>query len=112
MALSDSELWKHIKALEGKTVYTNTRKIPSKILRVTEYRVEIEGKTPVSFKGKTGIFANYHIFIKDGYLIGESGEDRIMKGNLYGRYVIMAILLTALPDEIEEIKGGINKSVK
>jgi len=110
MKLSDNELWEHIKALEGKTVCTKTYKKPNRIIRVTENRVEIEGRTSsVSFKGKAGIFENYHTLIKDGYLIGKSGEDRMMKANLYGWYVIMAILHEVLPDETQEIRGGIRE---
>ena len=109
MKLSNNELWKHIKALVGKTVCTITKGIPNKILGVTDNKVKIEGKTPVGFKRERGIFANYDTLIKDGYLIGKSGEDRIMKANIYSptRYVIMAILHGALPDETERIKGGI-----
>jgi hypothetical protein len=106
---SDRELWERVKALEGKTLYTITRGIPNKILRVTENRVEIQDKTIVYFNGVRGIFENYDTLIEDGYLIGESGEDSTMKANLRGRSVIMAILHKVMPDEIEKIKGGIRE---
>jgi hypothetical protein len=109
MKLSDSDLWEYINALEGKTVYTKTRGIPSKVLRVTRNWLVIEDKGSVSFKGKAGIFENYNTLIKDDYLIGKSGEYKMMKANLYGRYAIMAILHEALSDETEEIKSGIRE---
>ena len=104
MAISENELWRRIRGLEGKTVYTCTRRNPNKILRVTDNRVEIEGKSPVSFNGERGIFANYDRLIKDCYLIGGSGKDESIgrtKANLAGRYVIMPILQRAVPEEIE-----------
>jgi len=109
MKLSHRSLWQLVKVREGKMIYTVVRRSPNKILEVTENKVEIEGKTPVYFKGKRGIFANYHTLIKDGYLIGKSGEDRMMRANIYPptRYVIIAILQDVLPDETEEVKGGI-----
>ena len=108
MQLSHNELWERVRRLEGKTVYTKTRQIPNKVLRVTKNWVVIEDKGSVSFTSKAGIFEKYHTLIKDGYLIGKSGEDGMMKANFYdGRYVIMPILHEALPNETEQIKGGI-----
>ena len=60
MPLSDDELWARVRGLEGKTVYTCTRQNPNKILRVTDNRVEIEGKTPVY---RNRILHNYKILI-------------------------------------------------
>ena len=110
MKLSDSDLWEYIKALEGETVYKIPRGKPNTIRQVDEKKVHIQGKNHVGFNGKkTGIFENYNTLIKDDYLIGKSGEYKMMKANLYGRYAIMAILHEALSDETEEIKSGIRE---
>ena len=99
MKLSDSESWERIKALVGKTVYTKTRKIPNKILRVTDARVEIEGRKTEPTRG--AIYRNYETLYIEGRLGG--GKER----NLRGMRVILAILREAVRDEIHVIKGEI-----
>ncbi len=95
--LTESVLWERVRRLEIKTVYTITRKIPNKISRVTDNRVEIEGRVSRIYRRQ--ILRVYHTLREDGVVTGTR--------NLTGWSVIMAILHKVLPDETEEIKGEI-----
>jgi hypothetical protein len=99
--LNDIEFWKRVKRIEGKTVTTLVRRIPRKILKVTDDHVFVEGRMkPICFHGEWGLFSNYQILHKDKYL--RFGD------NASGYSLSYSIILSVVPYEAEEDDGGIS----
>ncbi len=96
MALSDSELWKHVRKLEGKTVYTIKRRIPNRISNVTDNRVVIKDKSTKPSHAQ--ITSLYHQVHKTGEVISRDAWR-------FTYAVTYAILVEAVPDEIEAVPG-------
>jgi len=104
--LSDLQFWQRVKNLEGKTVYTLSRKKPNRIVRVTDTYVEIEGRgSRIGFGGERVLYNNYHILHRDGFLI------RSTEGNGRGPYVIPPIIAEAVPEEVDEGFEGLELRV-
>ena len=108
MLLSDSALWERVRGLEGETVYTLVRRNPNRIIRVTDNRVEIEGRRTGPFR--EDIFCVYQHLHRVGSVTREDlyGEESIL-GHPYAKKtgrIIVAILARAVPDEIEVIPAS------
>ncbi len=98
--LSDSKLWEYIKRLEGQTMCTLKRRKLNKILRVADNAVEIEKReSKPSYEEITSLYHQVH----------ETGEvisgDALRHARQFTYAVTYAILVKAVPDEIEAIPG-------
>ena len=108
MALSENELWQHIRKLEGETVLTLKRRNPNKILSVTNDSVEIKDRS--TKPSREDIFCVYQYVHRVGRVTREDlyGEGSIL-GHPYARKtgrIIMSILARAVPDEILPIPAN------
>lgn len=104
--LTDDKFWQRVKALPGgEPIYSLKRGNPNEIVEVDEKKVRMRGrKTPVYFEGKWGLYENYHILHRDGYLLIHASPSH---GNASGSYIAMAIVLAAVPDEAMPAYEGI-----
>jgi len=105
MPLSDSELWKRVKGLEGETIYTLKRRKANKILSVDAHWVVIERRA--TKPSREDIFSVYKYLRRAGEVTKEDllGGASILK-HPYGKKVgsiIKAILARVVPEEIEVI---------
>jgi len=105
MTLSNEELWERVRRLESRIVYTLKRQEPNRILRVTLDGIEIEGRA--TRPSREDVFRVYQHVHRAGRVTREDlyGERSIL-GHPYAKKtgrVIMAILASAVPDEIEGI---------
>lgn len=92
--LRDNELWKRIKGLQGQTIYTLKRRQPNKILRVTDNAVVIENRK--SKPSRKQICELYHLMYEKKEVTTDSPQEFTLA-------VTYAILVKAVPDEIEDI---------
>jgi len=94
--LSESQLWQKVNQIEGRLVYTCVRNRPNKILRVTHNAVEIENR-----KSKPSRAEIYSLY-QQVYEMHEVYADQAWQWTYAVTY---AILIEAVPDEIETIPG-------
>lgn len=101
--LTDTELWQRVKGLEGQTVWTLARPSRNKIVEVTTQKVVFEGsRTSVP---RTDICGAYEELWQEGTLWADKGSTAHgHKGDYYLWSVTPAILLSAVPDQVEPIR--------
>lgn len=110
--LSKRDFWERVKSLEGSNVYTLYKRSPNTIQRVeNKYVYTKQRQTPILFEGEWGLYTNYEILHKDGYLSIKE-KDGEGAGNASGSYLAMAIILAAVPEEVEEGNDGIRLRLK
>lgn len=94
--LNDNKLWEHIKGLEGKTIHTLKRRKPNKISSVTDNTVVIANRKSKPSRAKiSSLYKQVH----------KTNEVVSCDAQLFTYAVIYAILVEALPGEIEAIPG-------
>jgi len=94
--LTESQLWQKVRQKEGSLVYTCIRRLENRILCVTDNAVEIENRTSKPYR--TEIYSLYQ-------QVHEMGEVFAADAKRWTLAVTYAILIEAVPDEIEAIPG-------
>lgn len=103
--LNADQLWERVRRMQGQIVYTIDRGNPNRIPRVTDDAVEIENRA--TSPTRDDIVRVYEALHVRGEITGRDlyGDQPILGhpyANKVGR-IIIAILVKAVPDEIEAI---------
>lgn len=100
--LSNDSLWARMKSLEGRCVYTLKYRRPNPIHKVNDDRVVVEGRKSVIPRSQ--VEDAYNALWQDGRL--EIGAHQWSGGASYLWYLVPALLLEALPDQVEKLPPG------
>lgn len=104
--LKDYELWRRVKSLEGRTVYTIERQVSNAVASVTATEVKLiknRGEPRPSTPHKEDIVNTYDYLVTHRQ-VTKDDFDKIPESRRWGfvRYIILAILRDAVPEQIEE----------
>lgn len=102
--LTSAKLWSKVKGLEGKFVYTLRRENPNFVSLVTDSKIVIRDRT--TFASRRQIEVGYNTLWQQGEL--RVGSGRWMGSSRSMLYLVPAILLAAVPDQVAKTTDGIS----
>lgn len=104
--LTEDQLWRRIRDLQGQTIYTIVRQSPNPISRVNDDRVEINARATTVSRGD--LWLVYQELHRRGQVTRDDLYGaRSIVGHPYAKKtgrVMMAILARAVPEEIQVIR--------